>query len=330
MAPSGVVIVLSAYNGARHIQEQIRSIQRQRYCDWVLLVRDDGSADATRALVEALGRDDGRIRVTASSGTNVGAVSSFGALFTEAAALDPRYVFLADQDDVWLEHKLDRQIEALALAEERLGPEVPVLVHSDLSVVDDQLRPIHRSFLRYQSGLDAPAGLTLRTLLAQNLVTGAATAMNRALLRVALPLPPVVMHDWWLAQCAAATGAVVTLPDALVLYRQHGGNVVGARGFLGLAARAVRSPRAWWERGAGNFVGGVRQAGWLAERVAVQGGGLRQGAELIARYLAAFGDGTPAVRRLKTVVGLGVRPASRVPRWLYYLRVLLYERLRGG
>jgi glycosyltransferase involved in cell wall biosynthesis len=326
MARNEVVIVLSAYNGARHIEEQIGSIQRQRLRDWVLLVRDDGSSDGTPALVGALAREDSRIRLVPSSGKNLGAVASFGALLAEAATLDPRWVFLADQDDVWVEEKLDRQLDAMVRAEERLGPEVPILVHSDLGVVDDRLQPIHRSFLRYQSGLATPAGLTLHTLLAQNLVTGAATAVNRALLRVALPLPDVVMHDWWLAQCAAAAGAVVSLPDALVLYRQHAANVVGARGFYGIVSCALRSPRQWWKRGGRNFVNGVRQVGMLRERLGRESGS--RGADLTAHYEAVFTEGATPVQRLRRVLCLGVQPASWVPRLLFYLRVLLYDRLR--
>ena len=338
MTPDGVVIVLSAYNGACHIEAQVESIQRQRRRDWVLLVRDDGSSDGTPALVEALARTDPRIRLVPSGGRNVGAVASFGALLAEAVAMDARHVFLADQDDVWLEDKLDRQLEALTRAEARLGSEVPILVHSDLVVVDDRLQRIHPSFLQYQSGLATPTGLSLRTLLAQNLVTGCATAVNRALLRLALPLPDVVMHDWWLAQCAAGAGAVVSLPDALVLYRQHAANVVGASGFYGLVARALRSPAAWWERGGRNFVRGVRQAAMLRERLEgerlVPGRPERvhsgEGADLVARYATAFAGTASPLQRLRRVRALGVHPASRVPRLLYYLRVLLYERLRGN
>ena len=301
-------------------------------------MRDDGSSDGTPALVEALAREDPRIRPLPAGGKNLGAVASFGALLAEAAAGGARYVFLADQDDLWLENKLGRQLEAMTSAEARFGSDVPILVHSDLAVVDDRLRPIDPSFLRYQSGLATPRGLSLRTLLAQNLVTGCATAINRALLRMALPLPDVVMHDWWLAQCAAGAGAVVSLPDALVLYRQHAANIVGARGFYGLVARALRSPPAWWERGGRNFVRGVRQAAMLRERLEgerlVAGRPEREhsgdGADLVARYAAAFAGTASPLQRLRQVRTMGVRPASRIPRLLYYLRVLLYQRLHGN
>ena len=93
MKSDGAVIVLSAYDGARHIEAQIRSIQRQHHQDWLLLVRDDGSSDGTPALVEALAREDPRIRLVSSGGKNLGAVASFGALLAEAAAGTPATSF---------------------------------------------------------------------------------------------------------------------------------------------------------------------------------------------------------------------------------------------
>lgn len=63
------------------------------------------------------------------------------------------------------------------------------------------------------------------------------------MLRKALPFPPSIpMHDWWLGLVAACGGGVAPLPEATVLYRQHGGNEVGAArfGYLGLRSRLDR------------------------------------------------------------------------------------------
>ena len=76
-------------------------------------------------------------------------------------------------------------------------------------------------------------GRALSCLLAQNFVTGCTVLANRALIERALPIPAnVVMHDWWLAQVAAAAGQIIYVDRALVNYRRHEDNVIGARGFI--------------------------------------------------------------------------------------------------
>jgi hypothetical protein len=114
-------------------------------------------------------------------------------------------------------------------AEAEHGRDHPLLVHTDLAVVDRRLQPISPSFWRYQN--IHPAGReTLNRLLAQNVVTGCSMMLNRALRERALPIPAeACMHDWWLALVAAAFGRITHLPEPTVLYRQHGGNDTGAK-----------------------------------------------------------------------------------------------------
>jgi hypothetical protein len=112
------------------------------------------------------------------------------------------------------------------------GKKPPILVHLDLDVISEQLERIHPSFMGYQ-GLTHESRDPLRVLLTQNFVTGCATAINRPLLELATPLPvDVIMHDWWLALCAAACGRIEYLPHALFQYRQHDANQIEAEGFL--------------------------------------------------------------------------------------------------
>src|SRR4029077_11295650 len=103
-----------------------------------------------------------------------------------------------------------------------------LLVHSDLSVVDDALRELQPSFWRY-SGFD-PERTNLARLLLKNTVTGCASLVNLPLVMLPVPVPPAaLLHDYWLALVAAAAGRIAVVREPLVAYRQHARNAVGAR-----------------------------------------------------------------------------------------------------
>lgn len=230
-------ILLATYNGAEYLPEQIASIQAQTHHHWRLLVRDDGSTDATVSIVRKFAAADRRIELLDDGRGNLGVVGNFAALADAALKQPARYVAFCDQDDVWQPQKLAWQLERMAAAEREAGENTPIAVHSDLAVVDRQLRPVHPSFLRYQ-GLWHESEHPLRTLVVQNFVTGCTLLVNRPLLELAVPLPSqALVHDWWLALVAASAGRLEFLPQATVLYRQHGGNTIGARRWF--------APRVW-------------------------------------------------------------------------------------
>lgn len=224
-----VDVLLATYNGARYIEAQLASLAAQTYPNIRILVSDDGSSDATVSIVQAFARrmTVGWIQWVSNPHPGRGVVRNFEALMA-ASAKDgrARWIAFCDQDDVWLPHKIERLVQAMAELECD-DSILPCLVHSDLRVVDESLRTIAASFIRQQS--INVSSITLPTLLGVNHVTGCATMVNQALLNLALPLPRrVVMHDWWCA-LLSCHGRRHFLTDPLVLYRQHGGNQVGAR-----------------------------------------------------------------------------------------------------
>lgn len=317
-----IAIVLSTFNGERYIEAQLASIRAQSATDWVLYVRDDGSSDRTVERVRAVAAIDSRVCLLPADGDRLGAALSFGRLAEHAWSAGARYMLFADQDDVWLPGKLGRLLAVMSAVERRRGADTPILVHADLTVVGEDLTPIHPSFMRFQR-IQHERCSPLRTLLAQNFVTGCAMAVNRALLDFALPFPPgVVMHDWWMAQCAAAAGELGFDPEPSVLYRQHSRNVVGARGYLGLAYRAVAGGAEWWERSLATFRAAVQQAGALDRRLRERARGEGVPAALVTRYSIAWTEPRGAVR-LAAIRRLGVGPQAAGRRLLYYLRTLV-------
>jgi rhamnosyltransferase len=235
-----VDIVCAVYNGARFLPELLASIRRQTVSEWTLWVCDDHSTDESATLLRQAAAADHRVRVLEPATANLGATASFGRLLSNVPADSP-YVMFADQDDVWQPDKIERTLAAMRAAESREPADTPMLVHTDLTVVDEQLRVIHRSFWEF-AGID-PDGTTLRRIIVRNVATGAATMVNGALRKLADSIPPdAVLHDWWCACVAAAFGRIVSVREPTILYRQHGTNVVGAREWgisIGSLPRAV-------------------------------------------------------------------------------------------
>ncbi len=322
----GVVIVLSSYNGSRFIAEQIESIRRQSFAGWRLVVRDDGSSDETVRIVERLAAGDSRVEVLRDGRGNLGPARSFGVLLEHASNAGARRVALADQDDVWRPEKLERELALLRRRENELGERTPLLVHSDLTVVDETLEVIAPSLLAFQRMKPVTEG-ALSKLLIQNFVTGCTTVINRPLLDAALPFPQVIMHDWWLALCAAAMGEVLYLPEATVLYRQHGRNTLGSRDWREVRGETLRRPFDWWRRSSTGFAQAVEQGCELAGRVE---GRTRESAvaypslATLREFRAAFRDAGGPLERLRAVRRHGIRPRSLLPFSVcFYARVLL-------
>ncbi len=225
-----VLILLSTYNGEKYLAEQLDSLLKQTHTNWHLLIRDDGSSDQTLAIIQAYVQQASRITLLPEPRDNLKAQQSFSKLMEAALQRQENFIFFCDQDDVWMPDKLEKSIDHLQALEAQHGENTPLLVHSDLCVVNEQLEVIHPSFFAFEKiklNLTDP----LNTLLLNNMVTGCTLGMNRALLALATPVPPAaVMHDWWCALCAAALGKIECMREPTLYYRQHASNAVGSQG----------------------------------------------------------------------------------------------------
>jgi len=268
MSQSNVLIILATYNGEKHIREQVSSIQSQTYCDWRLLIRDDCSMDKTPNIIQELAQHDERISIVDNKGINLGVIDNFGSLMeigSELTNID--YVFFSDQDDVWDPEKIQLMINCFQQKEAELDEARPLLVHSDLSVVGEQLDEIHPSFMKYQSIRNEEAD-AWEVLCVQNYVTGCVMAINRSLLEFALPMPKnIVMHDWWLALCASVSGEIIYIDKPLIKYRQHQNNQVGAKGFWARINPLNSDFSDRWEKGRQDICLAIQQTKFVLQRM---------------------------------------------------------------
>ncbi|BDD40574.1 glycosyltransferase family 2 protein [Streptococcus ruminantium] len=215
-----VNILMSTYNGQRFLPEQIRSIQEQTYTDWELFIRDDGSSDRTREIIQDFVNQDRRIHfIEEESGENIGVIKSFHRLVNYDVA---DYYFFSDQDDIWLPDKLE-----VSLQKAQMYPmDKPLMVYMDLKVVDQQLEVMTESMIRSQSH---HANTELVQELTENTVTGGVAMINHHLAQMWRVTENILMHDWYLALLASAFGTLVYIDQPGELYRQHSDNVLGAR-----------------------------------------------------------------------------------------------------
>ncbi len=217
-------IVLATYKGEKYIDALLASLVKQSFTNWRLIVRDDNSSDSTVRKLEFFKNTVKQEVVILTSDSRMGIKSNFSALLEYSTA---PYVMLADQDDVWLPHKIAISIAAI----QKMDATKPALVHTDLIVVDKDLNTISNSFMSY-SGLNGNYSSDFRSELVQNVVTGCTMLINRQLVELAAPIPSsAIMHDWWIALVSAGLGNTLYLDDTTLLYRQHGNNDTGATPF---------------------------------------------------------------------------------------------------
>jgi glycosyltransferase involved in cell wall biosynthesis len=319
-----IVILLAAYNGAELVSEQIRSIQRQTISNWTLLVRDDESGDSTKEVLKKFAAEDKRIRCVHDTKGRLGAARNFGELMRVALEEGADAIFFSDQDDIWLPHKIARQLQSLQEMERQHGPGMPLLCYSDLEVVDQKLHQIHRSFMRYEK-LRHESHDPIHVLLTQNIVTGCAVVINRDLLEFVTPIPnEVILHDWWLAICAAACGRIGYIDEPLVQYRQHSRNQIGALTadrLLNLSAARKRLSKIQ-----DYMLVPIGQAKVLSERIrGKQINCSGESLKLLDGFVSCLGQST--LRRLWTIYQLPLRRQGPWRKLLLFLRLLL---MRNG
>jgi glycosyltransferase involved in cell wall biosynthesis len=212
---TALAICMATRNPRRDLLErQIASIRAQSVTDWRCVISDDGSERRAIADIESVLGGDRRFELVHGQPA-VGFYRNFERALQLAPA-DAPLVALADQDDVWSEHRLERMIPAFE------SPET-ILAVCAMRVVDE-------AGVVVSDKAPFPRRHDLAAQIAANRVTGAASVFRRELLDVALPFPDLgeaMFHDHWIGCVAAALGTIGIVDEPLVDYVQHAANVIG-------------------------------------------------------------------------------------------------------
>lgn len=243
--PLTVAVALCTYNGSRHIAAQLTSILAQTRAVDHIVVADDSSGDDTVDIVERTLADSG-VRFTVLRGD---APLRVTANFERAVlAAEGDIIVLSDQDDVWAPDKIERMTELFGSR-----PELAALF-TDARLVDATGSPLGGTLFEALeiAGSDFDAirsGDAFATLLRRNLATGATMAFRREWLPSLVPFDRRWVHDEWITIVLAALAPIDFLSDALIDYRQHGANQIGAAkpGFRRRLSKILESREGNWD-----------------------------------------------------------------------------------
>lgn len=209
-------ILMSTYNGEKYLENQLLSLLMQRYKDWRLYIRDDGSIDSTLSIINKFCALDQRIKLV-ERGINLGYGASFMKLMHYATA---EYIAFCDQDDIWFEDKLLRCLEQASQLNDN---QIPLLICCQGYTYSDQTGTITGKLTpQYQAK-------SLRNFLFLNGgYQGCLFLVNRAMINVAKTYNQVVHgHDNIICLIAHSFGKIHFLKMPLMLYRQHKFNLSG-------------------------------------------------------------------------------------------------------
>lgn len=206
-----ISVTMPAYNGAVFLRQQIDSILSQLGETDELVISDDGSQDGTISIIKEYQANDCRVRLLKGPGQGIKKNVEHA-----LNAARGQYIFLADQDDIWLDGKVVRVMEAF------LQQEVFVVIHdARVFTGEDSTRIQMESFFAFRS---AGAGVIKNII--KNSYIGCCMAFRRELLDVILPIPrQIEMHDQWIGILGDYfVGKSCFLQEPFLLYRRHGAN----------------------------------------------------------------------------------------------------------
>ncbi len=215
-----VDILLATYNGESFLKQQLDSLLNQSYPYIRILIRDDGSSDSTRQIIEHYQQQfPDKIRFINDDLGNIGVTQNFSTLMQQSTA---DYICFCDQDDIWFEHKIEVSLKAIQQLENG-NQQLPCLVYSDMQVINEQNELLYESMWKVHQ--THSTYFTFNRLLIYNIPFGCTILFNRALLSMAKPIATnAIFHDHWLALITVVFGRFKAIPQCLMKLRNHANN----------------------------------------------------------------------------------------------------------
>ncbi len=208
-------ILLATYNGERYIEQQILSLLAQTERSWTCYIHDDGSTDNTVEIIKKWANIDKRIVLIEDGVSLKNAGKNFLHLLKYSKS---DFVCFCDQDDVWLDNKLQKLVTAIEQKDNSVAQVVFCNAHcwncSDNSISGN-------ATLAFPTDVESLLFLNCG-------IQGASAIFNKKMRdSILVPLEHCSMHDWYLTMVGCTFGQVDYIHENLMLYRQHSAQVTG-------------------------------------------------------------------------------------------------------
>ena len=200
-----VAVVMSTYNGAKYVKEQINSILNQTYKNIEIVIRDDGSSDNTVKIIESYQKKYSNIKLI--TGKNLGFIKSF---FELLRIVEADYYSYADQDDVWMPNKIELAVEEL----NKLDDSKPNLSFGNSDYYDQNMNLIGEG--------EKNRKYSFRMALFACVTQGMTMTINKTTRDLIVKNPPKTcfFHDWWTYLICVGMGNVAYTDVTTVKYRR--------------------------------------------------------------------------------------------------------------
>ena len=221
-----VAVIMSTYNGEKFIKEQLDSILAQTYKNIEIVVRDDGSKDNTVAIVKEYMKKYPNI--TLYEGENLGFIKSFFELLT---LVEADYYSYADQDDVWLENKIELAVNSL----NELDNSKPNMAFGNSDYYDENMKFIKQGPRNKKTSF----ARALFSCCGQ----GMTMTVNKKTRDTIIENTPknCFFHDWWTYLVCIGLGNVAYNNEVTVKYRRRKENATSeGQGYLRLLVWRIK------------------------------------------------------------------------------------------
>lgn len=215
-----VSVALCTYNGEEYIEEQIESILNQTYNINEVVVFDDSSTDSTLQKINKYADKYPQLFEVHSNDKNVGVDKNFARCIKHCKG---DAIAISDQDDIWHEEKIEREVEVLS------QQKVSLVFHNSIIVTNSLERKGDLwSTVQQQVPKNGDQQQFLVRLTKHNFAQGCTILFDARLKRYLESIPSQWGYDYYIAVVAALTGGLHAIDDELLLYRQHDEQAIGS------------------------------------------------------------------------------------------------------
>ncbi|WP_410499431.1 glycosyltransferase family 2 protein [Chitinibacter sp. S2-10] len=211
MNDSLVSFVLPCFNSVGYLQQTLDSIEMQSYTAWECIAIDDGSSDATLSLLQAAAARDQRFKIISRENRGLIATLNEG-----IAAAQGEWIARIDADDICTPDRLEKQIAYCV----EMGADI---CGSWVGFIGDRSGQWHTPVSDAQ----------IRLALLFNTPIAHPSILARSALLKANPYPADAPHaeDYalWCQIAATSNARFANIPEVLLQYRTHPGQVTQAK-----------------------------------------------------------------------------------------------------